>query len=149
MLNKTIFKTRKIDRTIFLLSFGVHVFLLGITIFTYFEEKDWRVFIAMGSISALLLFITISSFYKLKIIIENHFLTIKFFFVFYKVDIKNITKIRKGETMWSGFHKYGTTTKGLIIFAKYKNDLYITPENEELFYQKILEINPDVVIEKV
>lgn len=51
--------------------------------------------------------------------------------------------------MWSGFHKYGTATKGLIVFARYKDDLYISPENEELFYQKILEINPEVVIENV
>ncbi|MBW8360522.1 MAG: PH domain-containing protein [Weeksellaceae bacterium] len=67
----------------------------------------------------------------------------------YETDISKITKIRKGETMWSGFHKYGTATKGLIVFARYKDDLYISPENEELFYQKILEINPEVVIENV
>ena len=85
----------------------------------------------------------------MKIIIENKELKVVNFFNWYKTDISQITKIRKGETMWSGFHKYGTATKGLIIFARYKNDLYITPENEELFYQKILEQNPDVIIEKV
>jgi hypothetical protein len=69
--------------------------------------------------------------------------------VLYKSDISKITKIRNGETMWSGFHRYGTTTKGLIIYTKYKDDLYITPENEEDFLKKILEINPNIIIEKI
>lgn len=51
--------------------------------------------------------------------------------------------------MWSGFHKYGTATKGLIVFTKFKDDLYITPADEELFLSTILEINPDIVFEKV
>lgn len=142
-----IFRTCRMDRTFLFLYLGLCLFLFGIVLLSFFEEKDWRVFFIIGSICGPFLLITILSFHYLKIIIEDRFLIIRFFFVVYKTDIRNITKIRKGETMWSGFHKYGTAKKGLIIFAKYKADLYITPENEELFYQKILKINPDVVIE--
>ncbi len=148
-MNKTIFRPCKPDKTMILLSIGVYSFLMGIALFTYLQEKDVTVFFAMGSICGVLLLLSVLSFYRMKIIIEDYFLVIRFFFVFYRTDIRNITKIRKGETMWSGFHKYGTATKGLIIFAKSKNDLYITPENEELFYRKIWEINPDIVIEKI
>lgn len=103
----------------------------------------------MSVIIALIGLVILTSIYHLKIIIDGKNLVINNFFNWYKVDISQITKIRKGETMWSGFHKYGSTTKGLIVFSKYKEDLYITPENEELFYQKILEINPNIIIEKV
>lgn len=64
---------------------------------------------------------------------------------FYSVQIENITKIKNGETLWVGMHKYGTRTGGLIISAKYKDDLYITPENEAEFLTRILEINPDIL----
>ena len=148
-MERIVFKTKKADKTFTVMYVGLLLFLLAITIFTYIDKKDSMVFLPMGIIIGFLFLLTILSNNWLQIIIENDFLTVRLFFDLYKTNIKNITKIRKGETMWSGFHKYGTTTKGLIIFAKYKNDLYITPENEELFYQKILEINPDVVIEKV
>ncbi len=149
-MNKTVFRTtRKIDRTFLLLYSGLYLFLMGIAFYSYIKEKDVNVLLAMGAVCGFLLLLSILTYNYLKVIIDGHFLIVKYFFVVYKADIRNITKIRKGETMWSGFHKYGTVTKGLILFVKYKNDLYITPENEELFYQKILEINPDVVIEKV
>ena len=69
-------------------------------------------------------------------------------YTIYKVDIKTITKIQKGNTMWTGFHKHGTATKGLIISSKFKNDLYITPKDEELFLQQLMQINPDIIIKK-
>ncbi|WP_169743934.1 PH domain-containing protein [Kaistella jeonii] len=119
------------------------------TFLSYLKQKDPFIFIPIGLLIGILLFFAVVGNFILKIIIDDQQLIIRFFFNIYKTDIKHITKIRKGETMWSGFHKYGTGTKGLIIFSKYKNELYITPENEELFYQKILEINPNVVIDKV
>ncbi|QOW09732.1 hypothetical protein Q73A0000_04800 [Kaistella flava (ex Peng et al. 2021)] len=36
----------------------------------------------------------------------------------------------------------------MIISSKFKNDVYITPKNEELFIQKLLEINPVIIIKK-
>jgi hypothetical protein len=50
--------------------------------------------------------------------------------------------------MWSGFNKFGTATNGLIIFTKHRNDLYITPENEELFLNQLQKINPKIILEK-
>lgn len=67
----------------------------------------------------------------------------------YKTDISKIYKVRKGETMWSGINKFGTSTNGLIIFTKHLNDLYITPENEDLFITELQKINPDIIIEKI
>ncbi|WP_228411611.1 PH domain-containing protein [Chryseobacterium sp.] len=128
---------------------GVFMFLACIAVISFLQDEDPKVLWAMGTVIGFLMFVLISGVLKVKIVIEASFLRIYYFFKVYETDILQITKIRKGETMWSGFHKYGTGTKGLIIFSKFKNDLYITPENEDFFYHKILEINPDVVIEKI
>lgn len=148
-MEETVFKTKKIDKTFLSLYLGLFVFLFGTAFYTCFQEKDARVFLAMGIICSIILLFTLAGNFWLKIIVRDQYLIVHLFFDIFKTDIRNIKTIRKGETMWSGFHKYGTTTKGLIVFSKFKNDLYISPENEELFYRKILEINPDVVIEKV
>lgn len=146
-MNAIIFKTKKTDKTFRWLYAGLFVFLFVIAFYTYFDNNDPKVFLPMGSIAFGILFLTIAGDFWLRIIVKDHFLIVHFIFDIFKTDIRNITKIRKGETMWSGFHKYGTGTKGLIVFSKFKNDLYITPENEELFFQKLLEIKPDIVIE--
>ena len=148
-MEKAIFKTKKTDKTFALIFIGLLIFLSAITTSTFLVENDAMVFLPMGIILGVLFVLSFLTNKSLQIIIENNFLIVHLFFELYKTDIKNITKIRKGETLWSGIHKYGTGTKGLIVFSKFKNDLYITPENEDLFFQKILEINPEVVIEKV
>lgn len=147
-MNDFIFKTKKINKTFLILYLGFLLLFIIFALYTYYIAKDFKTFL-IGFIGGLPLMISFAASQWLKIIIRNDELVIHWIFTIYKTKIQNITKIRKGETMWSGFHKYGNTTKGLIIFSKYKNDLYITPENEELFYQKILEINPEVVVEKV
>lgn len=149
MMEKLIFKTKKTDKTFTLMFVGLLIFLLAITTPTFIIERNAMVFLPIGIIMGGLFVLSFVTKRWLQIIIENNFLIVHLFFDLYKNNIKNITKIRKGETLWSGVHKYGTGIKGLIVFSKFKNDLYITPEDEELFYQKILEINPEVVIEKV
>ena len=149
MMEEIIFKTKKIDKTFFGISIFLYLILIGIASYTFIKENDYQVFIPIGIIVGIILLLQILTYYQLKIIIKEKTLYVHLFFTLYKAEIAKITKIRKGETMWSGFHKYGNSAKGLIIFAKFKNDLYIAPENEELFYTKILEINPNVIIEMV
>jgi hypothetical protein len=104
-------------------------------------------FIIIESIFVLIIAILIVSILKLKISIKGNLVLIRIIFIVYKTDINKIYKVRKGETMWSGFNKFGTSTNGLIIFTKHLNDLYITPENEELFLNELLKINPNIILE--
>ena len=142
------FKTKKLDSRFRAMYIALFSILLIMPCVVYFLEKEILPFIILELLFGVIISILFLAIYHLKIIIDGNFLIVKIVFVLFKANINNITKIRKGETMWSGFHKYGTTTKGLIIFTKFKDDLYITPENEEYFYQKILEINPNIIIEK-
>ena len=148
-MEEKIFKTKKIDKTFFWISIFLYLFLIGIAFYIFIKENDYQVFIPIGIIIGIIVLLQILTYYQLKIIIKDQILYVHLFFTLYKVEISKITKIRKGETMWSGFHKYGNSARGLIIFSKSKEDLYITPENEELFFSKILEINPNVIIEMV
>lgn len=143
MSEKQVFKTR-IDKTF--ISFYLIMFLIIITmtIFAYFLPNDSSMFYFMAGFSIVALAFMSSAFFLLKIIIKDEFLYIHLFYPVYKVDIRTITAITTGKTMWVGFHKHGTATKGLIISSKFKNDLYITPENESLFLQKLSEVNPNI-----
>ena len=88
-------------------------------------------------------------FLKITIKIQDQKLKVNIGFDVFKIDIDNITKVKIGETMWSGFHKYGTARGGLIIFSKNRNDLYITPEKQDDFLKQLLAINRHITIEDV
>ena len=116
------------------------------TIIAYLLPNDSSMFYFMAGFSIVALVFMASAFFLLKIIIKDEFLYVHLFYPVYKVDIRTITTITTGKTMWVGFHKHGTATRGLIISSKFKNDLYITPENESLFLQKLSEINPNIYL---
>jgi len=146
----TEFKSKKLDGIFLQMYIILFLFLLFTPLLLLFEKKG-AVYplIVMESIFLIIISILVISIVKLKIRIEGNFLLIKIIFTMYKTDISKIYKIRKGETMWSGVNKFGTSTNGLIIFTKHLNDLYITPENEDLFITELQKINPDIIIEKI
>lgn len=144
---KLVFKT-KVDKTFYAMYFGMLALLLFFTNYEYYSIDIPSMFIVLLGWFIVALLFTIASFCFLKIIIDDHYLIVNVVFDIYKVDIKTITFIEKGKTMWFGFHKHGTATKGLTISSQFKNDVYVTPKNEDLFLQKLLEINPDITVNK-
>ena len=141
------FQSKKLAGIFRLIYIFLFLFLLLMPLLMLFEKNGFYPFLVMESIFLIIIFILIVSILKLKIRIEGNFLLIKIIFTMYKTDINKIYKVRKGETMWSGFNKFGTTTNGLIIFTKHLNDLYITPDNEVLFLNELQKINPNIIIE--
>ena len=147
MSEKQVFKT-KIGKTFVSLYLIMFLLIIVMTIFIYFLPNDSSMFYFMAGFSLVVLAFMASSFFFLKIIVRDEFLYVHLFYPIYKVDIRTINSVESGKTMWFGFHKYGTATKGLIISSKFKNDLYITPENESLFLQKLSELNPNIQFTK-
>ncbi|MCZ2083938.1 MAG: PH domain-containing protein [Flavobacteriales bacterium] len=142
-----VFKTR-IGKSFLALYFLMFLIILSMSIVTYYSANDSSMFSFMAGISTVALIFMSSTFFLLKIKIEDDFLCVDLFYPIYKVDIRTITTIQMGKTMWFGFHKHGTATKGLIISSQFKNDVYITPQNEQEFLQKLLNINPNIIIKK-
>ncbi len=143
------FKSKKLDSTFRLIYIFLFLLLLLMPLLILFTKNGFYPFIVMESIFAIIISLLVVSILKLRINIEGNFLLIKIIFTVYKTDINKIYKVRKGETMWSGFNKFGTSTNGLIIFTKHLNDLYITPEEEALFITELQKINPNIILEKI
>jgi hypothetical protein len=142
------FKSKKLEGIFRQIYIFLFLFMLLIPFLFLWEKNGVYPFIVIESIFTIIISILIISILNLKITINGNFLIVAIIFTVYKTDIRKIYKVRKGETMWSGFNKFGTTTNGLIIFTKHRNDLYITPENEELFLNELQKINPNIILEK-
>lgn len=142
-----VYKSRRdwIYGSIFL---GITLLFVAILVSSYFDSDFWdwmwMVFILVGIDLIILI-----NFFFIKIKIKDEELMVSVIYNVFKINIFKITKIRIGETMWSGFHKCGTATGGLIIFSKNKNDLYITPENQDEFLEELLKVNRHIIIEDV
>ncbi len=127
---------------------GITLLFVGIVIASYFDAPF------LGWLTMLFLLLVVNSvllisFFLIKIKIDGEELVVNVIFDIFRVSIFKITKIRIGETMWSGFHKCGTSVGGLIVFSKFSNDLYITPENQDEFLKELLEINSHIIIDDV
>lgn len=62
-----------------------------------------------------------------------------------KIKIEEITEITKDKTLWSGL-KPATARNGLIIKYRKFEEIYISPETNIVFINKILEINKNIKI---
>lgn len=61
------------------------------------------------------------------------------------IALERIREIVKGRTLWVGFRP-ATSRKGLIIKFDKFNEIYISPQTNEAFIAKILELKPDIII---
>ena len=62
-----------------------------------------------------------------------------------KIQIHEIHEIIKGKTLWSGL-KPATARHGLIIKYKKYHEIYISPQTNDSFVKKILELNSAIKI---
>lgn len=62
-----------------------------------------------------------------------------------KIEISRINEVIKGKTMWSGI-KPATAQKGLIIKYEKYDEIYISPRTNDLFIEKLLELNSEIRI---
>ena len=65
-----------------------------------------------------------------------------------RIEIEKIFEIIKGKSLWVGM-KPAIARKGLIIKYNKYDEIYISPESNELFVNKIKEINPKINIVSV
>ncbi|PRP66961.1 hypothetical protein BST86_07545 [Nonlabens agnitus] len=61
------------------------------------------------------------------------------------VRISKIEQVIKNTTLWVGL-KPATARNGIIVKYDNYNELYISPANNEKFIEKLLELNPDIVV---
>ena len=62
-----------------------------------------------------------------------------------RIEIKEVKEIIKDKTLWVGL-KAATARKGLIIKYRKYDEIYISPESNEQFIDRILELNDTIKI---
>ena len=124
---------------------GCAAFLVGFSVFGmvfgWIEKPDFWILIPFNLISALLLWIYFGTHYTLT----DSALVYRSGPLRGKIPLNEIREIVKGKTLYAGI-KPATAGKGLIIkFGKY-DEIYISPDSNELFLSEIQERNPEIVI---
>ncbi len=130
------FSTLILGSVVFLFGFPV----LGI-LFGWLEKSDFWVAIPFSAIIFLLLWIYFGTNYELT---ETELL--------YRsgplrgrIKIDQIREIKKGKTLYSGL-KPATSRKGLIIKYQKFDEIYISPDTNELFIEEIVKRNKNIII---
>ena len=139
-------KSRK-DILFQFLTFGLSSFFVAIILFQIFIKK-WDngsiiVNIIMIATIGLLFWIYFGTEYELT---ETE-LKYKSGPIKGKIKIEEITEIIQNKTLWSGL-KPATSRNGLIIKYKKIEEIYISPDTNDIFINKILEINKNIKITK-
>jgi hypothetical protein len=62
-----------------------------------------------------------------------------------KIDLDRIREIEKGRTLWVGLRP-ATARKGLIVKYDRFEEIYISPDSNDTFIEKILELKKDIHI---
>ena len=62
-----------------------------------------------------------------------------------KIEVKEIREVTKGKTLWVGL-KPATARKGLIIKYGKFNEIYISPQTNDEFINRLLELNDAIKI---
>ncbi|MFD0797785.1 PH domain-containing protein [Maribacter chungangensis] len=138
------FKSRK-DTLFTLIVFGVLSFVIVLIITGILKdemapEERW-VMIPVSLVIGLVLWLYFGTCYELN---QNEF--IYWYGPFSgKVSIHKIREVVKGKTVYVGFRP-ATARNGLIIKYDTYGELYISPETNDSFIKRLLELKSDVII---
>jgi hypothetical protein len=141
-----IYPSAKHKLTIWLYWFLV-VFMLVILIFPIMEEGFTLPIILLGIFHLVFIIFFITILFTTNYTIQNEELLCKSSVFRSKIQIKNIRKIEfhKGiivPVTW----KLGLSHEGIIITYNKYDDIYISPENLELFIKDLQDVNPKIEI---
>jgi hypothetical protein len=125
---------------------GMNAFLIGITIVGIasgeMEKHEYWTIILIPAVVGLLFWLYFGTNYELS---KENGLVYRSGPFNGKINIDRITEIIKGKTLWVGFRP-ATSRNGLIVKYDKYNEIYISPKTNELFIDKILELNEKVKI---
>lgn len=140
---KTKSRTDLVNNLVF---FATVIFLIGIIIFLWKDisigigEKIW-ITILLSAVSALMLWLRFGTFYE----ITDEYLKYQTGPIKGKIKISSIRTLEVGKTMWSGTMP-ATALNGIIVkFNKY-DEIYISPQSNQVFANELLKINSEITV---
>jgi len=139
------FKSRK-DILFQMMIFGISGLFLGIFLITLFSrERDLLSYIWIDIIMLLMIGLLLWIYFKTEYVLTASKLIYKSGPLRGSIEIHRIREIIKYKTLWSGL-KPATARNGLIIKYDKFEEIYISPETNETFIKRILELNDKIKI---
>lgn len=140
----TKFKSRK-DLLFTLAIFATNIFILAVTGYGISKGNSntdvyWVVPLVLGVVTVLFWM-----FFGTKYELSSERLFYQCGPIKGTIALERIREIVKGRTLWVGFRP-ATSRKGLILKFDKFNEIYISPQTNEAFIAKILELKPDIII---
>lgn len=129
-------------------SFWVGIIFWSVPIFMTFLTMKVLIFDYakwMALLCVLPAFLLVLTWFNTFYLIEDGLLKYKSGFINGSIEIKEITQITTGKTMYIGL-KPALSSNGCIIKYGKWDDIYLSPENQELFNAELLKINPAIKI---
>jgi uncharacterized membrane protein YbhN (UPF0104 family) len=139
------FESRKGSLLTFTL-FIILCFVIIITIRIFLEgnldaENYWGFFILIA-LSTFIFWVFFDTSYELN----EKYLKYKSGPISGKIEISRIQEVIKGKTLWVGINKFGLAQRGLIVKYGNYDEIYISPKTNDLFVEKLLELNGEIKI---
>ncbi len=139
------FRSKK-DLAFSLTILGINSLLIGLMavgiINEELETNEYWILILILAVIGLLFWVYFGTYYELS---KEKGLIYKSGPISGRIELERITEIVKGKTLWTGF-KLATSRKGLILKYDKYDEIYISPESNEVFIEKILELNGNIKI---
>ena len=132
-----LFITKK-DYTLFFVFLFVFFLYLGISIFSIIYDNDYSVIWVFSIVLILLAFLFISIYKTTYFRLEEDYLFCRSLVFTKRIPYSSIRKVEKQKGVYAGI-KFSTAWKGLVVHYNKYDELLISPENEELFLEKITE----------
>ena len=122
---------------------GVTVLLIGLTVLQIFQTKPWHwANLIVFAVILLLLWIYFDTSYLLT----NHELIYKSGPIRGRIKIADIKAIEKTNKIFYVGIKPALALKGLIIKYNKYDEIYISPNTNESFIKKLLELNGEIKV---
>jgi len=108
------------------------------------EEGFWSV-VVIATVTCLVSWLLLSVLLSTSYSIDEDYIYYKAGPFKGKVEIQSIREIQVGKSMWIGL-RVATAMNGLIIrFGQY-NEVYISPDSNSSFTEKLKQVKPDLIL---
>jgi energy-coupling factor transporter transmembrane protein EcfT len=132
-----LFRAKK-DYTFLIVFLFVLLLYSGISLFTIIYEDDYSVIWVFLIVLTFLALLFISIYKTTYFRLEDEILFCRSLFFTKRVPYSSIRKVEKQKGIYAGI-KFSTAWKGLVVHYNKYDEILISPENEELFIEKLNE----------
>lgn len=126
---------------ILLVSGAIFILIGKIESLNFGELLGWFFFSLLPALPIFLLAFKRKGRYEIK----DNYLHYNMIYPKGRINISTITKIDANTTKWAGL-KAGTSLTGIIIYYNAFDELFISPENQDVFLKMLKEKNPGIEI---